>query len=62
MNYKKAKKNLQELTTTHAKQLARKGELVNNQTDCENRIKRLESFLNAMLRMSWYKFPKNLSK
>ena len=42
----KSEKNLQELTTTHAKQLARKGELENNQTDCENRIKRLESFLS----------------
>ncbi len=41
----KSEKILQELTTTHAKQLARKGELENNQTDCENRIKRLESFL-----------------
>ena len=42
----KSEKNLQELTTTHAKQLARKGELENNQTDCESRIKRLESFLS----------------
>ena len=49
LELQKSEKSLQEITTRHANQLARKGELAKNQLDCENRINRIEGYLITVL-------------